>query len=300
MGARFVYLIFSHTRPEQLERLISAIRQCSPHAQVVVHHDASMPELVLASREHVHRVPEPVPVEWGEYSQVTMLLHALDWIEQNLDYDWVMTISGQDYPVQSLQEFEARLAGSGQDAFFRYFDIDDPRHWPNHIGRRRYYFRYFKLPRLKYYYLLYEPLRKSLYDVKVWFNKAQPLLRIQTSRGRIRSKLGFRRMKTPFGTHFKCYGGWDWFNLSRASIVYLRAYIEANPEIVAYYKDTFLPSESLVHTLLVNSKRIKVCNDACRFVNWKGRKHAASPAVITSEDLDRVLESGQLLRESSI
>jgi hypothetical protein len=60
-----------------------------------------------------------------------------------------------------------------------------------------------------------------------------------------------------------------------------------------YYKRTILPSESVVHTILVNDERWSIVNDACRYVNWGPGPHATSPQVIRNEDFRKVVRSGQ-------
>lgn len=291
--SRFVYLIASHTNPGQVSRLASAIANASPGSQIVIHHDPSKSRLGPLNLPQVHLVPNPLPVEWGAYSHVGMLLHSFQWISANLDFDWVVVVSGQDYPTQSLAQFETRLASSGYDAFIRYFRIDDPDHWPRGVGSGRYYFRYISIPRFRYYYRLPEALKGLLGKTKTWINASQPMVRILTLPRGIRTKIGIRRIFRPFNDRFICYGGWDWFNLNRRSVSTILRDTEENRKIFAYYSTTFLPSESLIHSLLVNNHEIKVFNDACRFVHWGEKAHATSPEIIRCKDVDLVLSSGQ-------
>lgn len=291
--SRFVYLIVSHTNPGQVLRLATAITNASPGSQIAIHHDPSKSRLDSPNLPKVHLVPNPLSVEWGAYSQIEMLLHSLRWISANLDFDWVVVISGQDYPTQSLAQFETRLASSRYDAFIRYFRIDDPGHWPRDVGARRYYFRYVSVPRFRYYYRLPEALKRFLGKTKTWFNESQSLVRILTLPRGLHTKVGIRRIFRPFNERFVCYGGWDWFNLNRRCVDTILKDAEGKPEIFAYYRGTLLPSESLIHSLLANNDRINVFNDACRFVHWGEKRHATSPEIIRCKDLHLVLESGE-------
>lgn len=289
---QFAYLIASHRNPSQVYRLARALRRASPSAHLVVHHDASKSRLEIPDDLHLHVIPNPVAVEWGNFSLVDMFLRSTAWMRDNLDFDWLAVISGQDYPVQPLAAFEARLASSGQDAFLEFFPALGAAPWPEGTGRRRYYFRYTKLPRFAHYYLLPDALKRGLAQLKTWFNSAQPFVDIRNSPRGNATRLGVRRIRTPFNETFICYGGADWFNLSRKSVDIVHRFIQAHPRIVNYYRHTYIPSESFVQTILLNDPKIHVANDSCRYVDW-GNAPVASPKILGADDLDSILASGQ-------
>ena len=290
--SKFAYLIVSHTNPAQVLRLARAIKRGSPSAHVVVHHDNSKSRLDLPADSSVHLLPDPVSVEWGGFSLVEMFLHSTAWMQEHLDFDWLVVVSGQDYPLQHLAAFEARLAASGKDGFLEYFPALGPAPWPNGTGKRRYYYRYIKLPSFPYYYLVPRALKDALARLKIWFCGSQSFVSMQTSPRGLGTKLGLRRITTPFRDGFVCYGGADWVNLNRKSIQTIHRFVEANPEIVSYYRRTFIPSESFVQTILVNDRQMRVANDACRYIIWE-QSASASPAVLRTGDLESMLASGQ-------
>jgi hypothetical protein len=152
---KFLYLVFSHTNPDQVRRLANTICRHSPRGRVVIHHDGSQPALSssgFADAARVSVVPRPLPVRWGDFSFVQAFLHSTEWILRDIDFDWLVTISGMDYPIQPLSRFETLLASSGADGFFRYFAVLEPGHWPENTGRRRYYYNYYTWP--KFVFLL--------------------------------------------------------------------------------------------------------------------------------------------------
>jgi len=290
--SQFVYLIVSHSNPAQVLRLARAIERASPTAHIVIHHDASKSRLDIPADLRVHLVPNPVSAEWGDFSLVEIFLRSTTWIRENLDFQWIVNISGQDYPLQPLAAFESRLASSDQDAFLEHFPALGPAPWSEGTGRRRYYFWYTRLPKFARYYLLPEPLKQALARVKKWFNGAQSLVDLRTSPRGIGTKLGVRRITTPFNERFVCYGGADWFNLNRKSVETIHRFVAEHPRIVSYYRHTFIPSESFVQTVLLNNSNIRAVNDSCRYVNW-GDIPVASPGILRTADLDRAIGSGQ-------
>jgi len=289
---RFAYLIASHKNPTQVCRLARAMHRASPSAHLVVHHDPSQSRLAIPPDLPLHVVPNPVTVEWGDFSQVEMFLRSTSWMLDNLDFDWLAVISGQDYPIQPLAAFESRLADSGQDAFQEFFPALGPAPWPEGTGRRRYYFRYTKLPRFAHYYLLPDALKRDLAQLKTWFNGAQSFVDIRSSPRGNATRLGVRRIMTPFNETFVCYGGGDWFNLNRKSVEIVHRFVQEHPRIVNYYRQTYIPNESFVLTILLNHPGTRVANDLCRYVDW-GNAPVASPKILRVDDLDAILASGQ-------
>ena len=288
--AQFAYLIFSHTNPTQVLRLAKAIRRSSRFAHIVIHHDISKSRLHVPDGAQVHLIPNPVAVEWADFSQVEMFLHSTAWILEHLAFDWLVVISGQDYPVEPLADFEARLETSGQDAFAEHFPALTAATWPKHTGERRYYFRYCRVPRIAHYYMLPESLKRRLNGAKSWFNDAQPFVTIRTGPRKIPTQVGLRRLRVPFNGDFVCYGGADWFNLNKKSVRKIHEFVIDHPRVVNHYRSTYLPSESFVPTILLNDPDLRVFNDSCRYVAWEGTS-AASPRIIRASDLDKVFES---------
>jgi len=150
---RVLYLIFSHDNTEQLRRLAGAIRQLSPHSLIGIHHDPTkftVDASLFNGIDNVHVIPNPIRGEWGDFSLVAQYLHALKWCGDNLEFDWLITITGLSYPVKLLTEFEDDLSTSEFDAYIYHFDAFDPSHWPSGTAETRYLFRYFRLPTFAY------------------------------------------------------------------------------------------------------------------------------------------------------
>ncbi len=64
----------------------------------------------------VCRVVPPSRVAWGEVSQLAMVLRCLRWLLEFTDFDWVVLLSGQDYPIRPVAEIERSLAAADVDA----------------------------------------------------------------------------------------------------------------------------------------------------------------------------------------
>lgn len=291
---KILYFIVAHHNQSQLYRLVRTIKSLSPESLIVIHYDASssVEKTRYDEVDNVFFIPEPTCVSWGNYSQVEMLINSLKWIDENLSFDWLVMISGQDYPINKLDKFERILTSSSYDAFFRYFKADDPACWPLGTSQRRYQYCYAQYPHFPYYYKFPEVVKKFVSSMIFMVNNYSPFS-IIIGKGSRMNKIGCRRIVTPFSAAFDCYGGWDWFNLNRKSINYILDFVDNNEKFVKFYKRTHMASESFVHTILINAEGIEVANDACRYVHWGSAVHAASPEVIRSKDFFSCVESGQ-------
>ncbi len=291
---KFVYLITSHINPTQVVRLIKTIRKLSPNSFIAVHHDQSKSKLLeqeLTTIDDVFIIPEPINVNWGDFSQVECFLHSIRWIKINLLFDWLILISGQDYPISSLVQFEKDISNSFFDGYFRYFFAltKEGNGWPANTGKKRYYFKYFTFPHFIYYYKIPINIQYLISKLIALINNSN-ILNIIISSKNNKNKIGIRRFKYPFNDEFSCYGGWDWFNLNVKCINKILIAATDNKILFEYYKKTYMPSESFVHSILVNTE-LKISNNSLRYVHWKGL-HSSSPSIILKSDCDTVINSG--------
>lgn len=295
---RACYLIFSHDWQPQLARLATTISRLSPNALVVIHHDPSKQALdpgLFSHLANLHIVPAPVPGRWGQYSQVEQQLHALRYCVENTTWDWVITLSGQSYPLQPLADFERMLAQAPCDAFVRHLAVET---WasgllPRGEGQKRYSYRYFNLPRFAHYYLLPAGAKRLLEALRAGLNEVQPLLRIITLPGS-HPRLGVRRwVQKPLGEDFRLCVGRPPLQMNRRTCEYVLEYIDSNPAYAAYFRTTLLPDEGFFTSLLANASHLRVTNDALRYIKWNRGAGASRGAVITPDEVPAALESGK-------
>lgn len=135
---RFAYIITVYKQPEQFGRLLDAIWHPDDH--FALHLDAKAGaetrarfEAVAASRSNVAFVP-PVPVTWGGFSLCEAEWRALrHLVEPGRNWDYMMNITGQDFPLRSRDEMVADLS---QRPGANYMQIQELAGLPNHFRRR--------------------------------------------------------------------------------------------------------------------------------------------------------------------
>jgi len=291
---RVLYLIFSHDHQPQLTRMVLAIRRLSPNAEIAVHHDPQVAPLrpgLFPAEWRVHVVPAPVRGEWGDFSLVEQYLHAFRWSAQQLQFDWVVTLTGLSYPIRPLRVFEAMLAASGRDGFVYHFDADDLGHWPPGTATTRFKFRYFKLPKFRYWHRVPAPLRTSLQRSRVWLNAHQPFVRIAPRPRGLKTLFGIRRLAEPAAAGLRLQGGRQMLNITRDALLHLIRFVDDNPRYQSWMRSSLIPDESFFTTILANAPELKIANDVQRFIKWPREAHASSGAVITADEIPQVLQS---------
>ena len=124
---QIAYLILAHAQPQQIGRLTR--RLAAPGVRFYLHIDANTPdEAFAAMQQEVARSCAAAtwiarqPCRWGGFSLVDASLRLIEAALAD-DCDWLVLLSGQDYPLQSNADIAARLANCGQAGFI---DLRDP------------------------------------------------------------------------------------------------------------------------------------------------------------------------------
>jgi len=213
----------------------------------------------------------------GDFSMIQGYLDAVDWLfSHSIDFDWLINITGQDYPTQPISQIEKFLAETNYDGFLEYFEVFSKQvPWGIKESRKRYLYRYW-----------YSGLHLSLWQralfkfPKFIINNVQPFIRINWSYDGL--VVGFRSNSNPFNEDFVCYAGSYFHTISKKCVQFLYKFFNSNKDIVNYYKETFVPVESFVQSVLVNSGLFTLCNDHKRYIDWSTTRNG-QPRILTVE-----------------
>lgn len=279
-----LFLIQTHKDPLQISRLVGVLRQGSPDAVVVISQDvraAALPGELFHDDPRVHVIQGQGGR--GDFAIVDGYLRALRWVhDQNIEYDWVTNLSGQDYPVSSLAAFDRELSETKVDGFLHFFDAlraspadMAPMLWPPNYGYSHYYFQYAKLKDE-----LHGWERAALALPRLAAERSNSRYRINTAYGLL---LGRRAKCTPFGPDFKCYGGSYWHTIRRRCVAYLLEFCESRPDVVDYFRNVLIPDESFTQTVLVNAPGFHFVNDNRRYYDMRASRHG-HPKILDAHD----------------
>lgn len=257
---RVAYFVQSHRNPRQVERLLGALRRGSPDALLVVGHcpdgeplNAAVLDrlgvLQFAHRQRCHR---------GYWSLLTPYFDAVDLLSSQLvDYQWLVYLSGQDYPIRPLAELEAVLASTGYDGYLTWRPVEarspDGR---RRQGRVRYLYRYFELPGWEAALRFLRPL-----------NRLQNVFNVHLTYG---PRLGIRARYPGGATGQAPFVGSQWTILRRRCAEQLLATARSRSKMVVHFERTVCPDEAFAQTVLINDGNFRLFNDNLRFVDFNG------------------------------
>ena len=278
-AARVAYLVTSHAHPDQVLRLVRTLRAGSPAAPVVIHHDdrhSALDRDALQALGGVELVQPPTAVTWGWASQLDMILRCYAWLLERVEFDWVVTVSGQDYPIRPLAQIEHDLATSPYDGYVEGGEVARPP-WtcrlPDEFARR--------------YHYRYRPIRPPGPRLRRAIRAARPVLVLRDMPW---GTLLGARCATPFEPALPCRIGSDWLSLSRPCVAAVADAARTRPALVRHYRRTLLPTESFAHTVLHATPGLRLRGEARRFTSWT--PGSAHPDVLRLADLERMLASG--------
>jgi hypothetical protein len=288
---RIAFLVLNHRPPEQLVRLLTTLRSQLPDSPIVVHHDifhGEFPRELIESIDNVHLVASGKRIVWGDFGQVEVCLWALTWMREHLDFDWMVLLSGQDYPIKPLGGLPDELTAIGADAVFRATPISQLSIGRHMLMRRRYLFQYRSirgtnglrwLPRG-----VRDAFRRATRPVIVALNMLQPLFKIYLLPDRKPYRFGWRARKRPFNRNWPCWHASSWFQLSRGALEYVLDYVDDHPEYVDYCSRTMNADESMLATLVFNSQELRVANRDTTYTRWSN-PWSPHPDIFRSTDL---------------
>jgi len=196
--------------------------------------------------------------------------------EQFPDTEWIVSLSGQDYPVKSLDDLDQFLTTTTYDAFVESHPAVD--YFTEQGARWRYEYRYFALPS-------FVPRRvgrligRTAARLPRWVNATwwlpEPLPQYVGVRN--------RRVKAE-----SLVGGSDWIMVNRLALDRLNA-AYADRGWTRDFRRTRHASETFYATSLARTT-VAVCPNAYRVARF-ARGFAPHPAVLTLDDLDPLVSS---------
>lgn len=295
---RIAYLITSYLSPDAVLRLVNTIRRGDPDGQIVLHHDVhSTPideDKVRAAG--VHLMTSDHPIVWGDMTLEAVRWRAYRWMLDNLaEFDWIVLLSEQDYPIAPFSKIKDYLRQSGADALLPGERVDMI---TNPDGRRdaslRYGYSYRELPQTGLARRLPKRLRHYLRSARVIAYSAisdiQSRLQFYTFPEALElpTKVGVRRENIGYRADFPAWFHPAWFALSRRAAEHVIQFIDANPDYASYAASTIIPLESATGSILFNDPDLRVKSSALYFARF-GDPESGRPDIFGIADVDELI-----------
>jgi len=257
---KIAYIILAHKYPEQLIRLIHRLN--TEKASFFVHVDKKTDKIIynqivenLNGLSNVYFLNRN-KAYWAFFSSMlNPTVRGIDeMFKRNVPFDYVILLTGQDYPLKSNKQIEKVLQENKGKVFMRYHSIPSDC-WINEKGG---------LDRIEYRHFYFFD-RHFIFPIKRKFPKV-----------------------------FKPYGGNAYWCLPKECAEYVRNLIKQNPSFFNFFKHVFAPEEIFFQTVILNSPfKDSVINNDLRYIDWPD-KNPSHPKILCKEDFEKLLRSSSL------
>ncbi|NHE55601.1 beta-1,6-N-acetylglucosaminyltransferase [Cyclobacterium plantarum] len=281
------YLILAHTNPLQVKKLVTALNHKNSYFYVHVDLKAKLSPFKDALREfpNLYMLPENQreTCNWGGIGIVKATFTMLKLVDQRGKKGYAVLLSGQDYPIKSIDYIDSFFQSNEGKDFISWFSL------PTTIWARG------GMDRLNWYKIDLSDNRgdfvqlPSIHAKEFYsFDSFKKLVK-SISRGKIK-ELQVLLYKKSFPAYLKPYGGDTWWALNTETISKILTFIQDHPDLLKYLADSLLPDEMLFQSLVLelNKENLGQIHDCLTYVNWSGSIDDPSPQTFTTEDIPRL------------
>lgn len=263
----------AHKGPNQLYRLVSRLND--GNSEFFIHIDLKVDLADFSSLQEFGKTVHSIKrfdATWGGLGLIKPYLAGMKAVrDAPANFDRVMLLSGQDYPIKSNVEIDDFFKNNKHSNFINYFPIPNYQKWPG--GDRGGWYRVDK-----YYF--------GTAWYKFLGSKSMNLLS---------TYLPFLKRKMPNG--MKPFTGQTWWNLDMYALNYILNYHEQYPEYINFHRNTFVADELFVQMIIGNSNDARLVNSIenseKRFTIWP-KANSAHPQILTKNDLEAIIASDDL------
>lgn len=267
---KIAYLVLAHKLPDQLIRLIKTLNTVDTSFFIHIDknsRDETHGKMLNAFGSHANvQFIKRHYCKWGDSSLVKATLAGLKHIvNSRIPFDYVLLLSGQDYPIKSNQDIQLFLQENHGFSFLQYITSPHNRagrieYWHIRIGRRHYI-----IP------------AKNMFGARMLNKLWNPIAAKIKRRRKLPGNL-----KPYFGSQFWC--------LSKEFVDYLLNYLAEHPAYEKFMKFSYVPDEFFFQSIFLNSNlRQRIVNNDLRYKDFSD--HNKHPKVLGKQDFNILMQS---------
>ena len=263
---RIAYIILAHKLPGQLVRLVSKLNTKDTH--FFIHVDKKTGDETykgmtepLRKYENVFFLERHMCI-WGDFGHVEATLEGIRTIlGMGLEFDYIVLLTGQDYPIKSNKQIHDALDESNGTSFIENFALPSDR-WKSESGG---------MDRLNQLYFNWLGRRRKVLNT-------QKVIPRFFHDGLMRAAEALQ-IRTRLPENYTVFGGSSYWCLTRECIEYIDQFVNHNPAYVKFFRQATIADEMFFQTILMNSPLTdRLINNDMRFIVWTT---SASPKIIT-------------------
>lgn len=231
---KVAYIVSAYKLPQQLVRLVR--RLDAPGVSFAIHVDRRSPDAVQAEAAVCLRELPSVEFlprhrcHWGGFGHVRATLKGIDHLlAAGVDFDYLVLLTGQDYPLRPPAAIADFLERAGGRSFIS--------NWP---------------------------LPHAPWGPRGGLERIEDLHWIRGRR--LHLSLALRR-RLPGG--LRPYGGSPYWCLARPAVEHVHEFVHENPAYVRFFEHVFVPDELFFQTILLGSGLAAgIVDDNLREIEW--------------------------------
>lgn len=289
---KIAYLILAYKNANQIIRLVQ--RLMTENSLFLIHVDKkSSQSLVEEIKQSLDRYPnvsfikKRIKCYWGGFGIVEATLQGIrELFTKEFDFDRLILLSAQDYPIKSTEQLENFLKVNTDMEFI---SCDDYKLPPNKSipssGTNRIHYWHFSIGKIRLIFpgkLEYSTANlsrvkkyKSFKLFSIFWNSLIVLFPV--------------KRKVPSGLNY--FIGSQFWCLTRSCVNYIYEFVNANPKFVNFFKYTDIPDESFFQTVVMNSPFSKhVENHNLHYIDWEN-PNPSLPKILVLSDFERLMSS---------
>lgn len=243
------YLILAHKNFQQLNRLINRLDDGFSH--FIIHLDASADLLLLKNtlgeKQNLYFVEKREDCIWGDFSIVKATINSIDFIVEKKLEGYTILMSGQDYPIKSIQYINKYLSENKD-----YNHISVHRN-PVSTDEPIFYKR-----RLTHYNFFLSKKRGDAVSLpyfwsQTWKEKIKTLLYLSKNYRKADFFKIFSPKTYPY-TDF--YQGHQWFGFNIETLIKVHNVLkDREKKLHSFFKYVTVPDEFFFHTIIKNLQK---------------------------------------------
>ncbi len=254
------YLIVGHGNFLHIDRIIKSLD--NGNSAFFVHIDKKSTQNYQSEKSNVHVLTERYVVNWGCFGLVDATISLLQKATMVSGQGYYVLLSGADYPIRSNKVIHETLSGDRE-----YIDIEKvpSPHKP--------------LRRVERFHFDFDRRKRNI----VYFG--MKLLE------KIIHKIHKRKVTMDI------YAGTTWFALTHNCVEHILNTLKNDASYLKVFKNSYIPDESLVHTIVGNSKFKQNIEPRVMYADWSVRP---APAVISERHIEVLKNNKHIEIETGI
>ena len=290
------YIILAHKNPEQLVRLILRLNQ--KNTSFFVHIDKKTDHTIynqivsnLSYLQNVHFLKR-YKCYWGDFGLVKATLQGIEEIfNRNIPFDWLILLSGQDYPLKSNIQIDKILQKNEGKLFISYADylVPPDKKWLTSGSDRIDYWHFC----LSNYVRFVFPAKLTANSYLRYKILKRPWLQfIAFIYSYLFGWIPLKKRQYPQG--FQPFIGSQFWSLSKDCVEYIHDFVKENRSFVNFFRYVDIPDEMFFQTIILNSEfKERVVNDNLFEIDWNN-PNPTYPRIFVKTDFARLVNSSKL------